>query len=290
MSTSDRTPYRGLTEGDTDENLVETAMNAGILIASPQDPETNTYTTLPRGATLVDLERLRSTPRRITADVSVVSVESFLQYHGKFRSFATIIMTNAQAALARARAQDQQLPDVHFTAHLNYHMADKPSWDSHRLTLKLLRTREWSAWTGINRRKMNQEQFTTFVRENMPDIVEPDAATLMEILERFEVREEVNFISATDVAGNNVQFMFEKTSSAAKGGVTMPKAITLAVRVFEGMDAYRVPVDLRWRLHERKLELWIDMVRFHRFERDAVATVEAQIREASGETIIQTVD
>ena len=59
---------------------------------------------------------------------------------------------------------------------------------------------------------MTQVDFARFLEENMPDVVEPDSAELLEVALTFEAKKSVEFSSGVRLANGQIQFQYDEVS------------------------------------------------------------------------------
>ena len=60
----------------------------------------------------------------------------------------------------------------------------------------------------------------------------------------------------------------------------------LGIAIHENGPAYRIPVRLRWRLHEGKAIFWYEIVRPHRFVQDAIKEIRAKVTTDTGYPVL----
>lgn len=168
-----------------------------------------------------------------------------------------------------------------FTAVFNAD-ADGPGWGDHRAAYALPLSPEWKTWAGRDSRQSKQAEFAQFIEGNLPDIIEPVGATVLEVVRTLEAKKKVSFASGIRLSNGEQQLIYEEEiqGSAQKGTLTVPEIFVLAIPVFENGEPWRVEARLRYRIGDDKsLTLWYELVRPHKIIEAAVNEVRARVAE-----------
>lgn len=256
------------------------AMEAGIALAHATDVKGDgNYALEPSGTVIFDLEKFLPAPRRLVQSVVFDDVASFVAYVNRFKQDSTTIFSAPKYGT--------------YAAILDYHKASNaPAWCSHIAKLKLQTTEEWDAWRSKNREQMDQTDFAEFLEEHCREIVEPPAATMLEIALNFEAKKDVEFRSCMRLENGQVSFVYSENvgASTRAGEVEVPSKFKIFLAVFKGQGQQFIEARLRYRLKEAKLLLWYDMIRPDKLVEDAVGDVtrlisaETQIEPLTGYT------
>lgn len=216
----------------------------------------------------VDLEELEDSPIAIRKHVTLADSLSFITYYQEFASDSTSLF---------ADLNQRQVKAV-----FDYHRPNQPGWCRHSATLQLQWSTEWKPWIENNKKHLDQEAFAEFIQMNLPDIVEPAGAELLEITQTLQAKKKVNFLSGTRLADGQNQLMYvEEVEGTAgpKGDLKIPEKIVLALRIFQGTERYRVEAFLRYRIgDDRKLKFFYQLERPERLIEDAFDQVKEQIK------------
>ncbi|TXL91625.1 DUF2303 family protein [Streptomyces sp. IB2014 016-6] len=183
----------------------------------------------------------RDTPKAKSGTTVVRDVDSFLAYFDKHSDESSEVYADVEARTV--------------TAVLDAHAAGAPRWGRHRLQLQLRETAAWRAWIGADNQLMPQERFAEFIEDNLVDLVEPTAATMLELAESFEVTTSAEFQSSQrlDSGARKFSYVEEQTGKAGhKGDITIPATLTLALSPFEGSEPYKVIARFKYRLDKAK--------------------------------------
>ena len=276
-------PYNNDSNGPTVIGDVAAALAAGGALGEPRtaiqlpDPaggEPGVYTVVPKDYEVKDLETFLPRPLRIKQDVTIQDAESFINYAKEFMTGATLIFFDVQQET--------------FVAAFEYHEISKPSWNEHTASFKPRRSVEFETWLATNRKQMTQVDFARFLEENLPDIVEPPAAELLQVALTFEAKKSVEFSSGVRLANGQIQFQYDEVvrGTAQKGTIEIPEKFVLGIPIHVNGPAYRIDVRLRWRLQEGKVVFWYELVRPHRLIEHALKEISQKIATDTGLPII----
>lgn len=204
---------------------------------------------LPQGylAHVVDLERLRAPlregPRRKAGTYQVSDVESFLAYYHKHASDSA----------------ETWVGDTQIVAVLDAH-GDDPRWEEYRLVLQLQHSPEWTRWSNASGKFASQQSFAEFMEDSAADVVQPDAATMLEVAQSLQATIKADFKSAYRTSDGQRAFRYEEQATAkagAKGELEIPERLTLRLRVFLGQQPIPVTARFRYRLSDDGLRLGV---------------------------------
>jgi uncharacterized protein YfdQ (DUF2303 family) len=172
-----------------------------------------------------------------------------------------------------------------FQVIIDYHGGNgEPGWCEHIAGFVARRSEEFKAWMLQNKKQLTQVDFARFLEDNLPDIVEPEGATLLEVALTFEAKKDVEFASGVRLQNGQIQFQYNEVirGAAQKGTLEVPEQFVLGIPIHVGGPAYRIPVRFRWRLHEGKAVFWYEIVRPHRYVEDALREIRERIGQETG--------
>jgi uncharacterized protein YfdQ (DUF2303 family) len=244
-----------------------------MMTATAQDPNPSgtftdrgiPYVLRPGDAKVEDLERLLPAPTRIKGGATLHNPESFVAYVAAFSEPGTVIFYNRDTKTFHA-ALDYHIPNSPYKA-----MSEKalpgesiPSWSSHSASLTLRETPEWKAWVANSGRKFTQVEFGRFIEEHVADI--PDGYALEAIAINLQVKKSVEFSSGQRLNNGTVQFAFSEdvSGTSCQGTMEIPLTFALVVRPFEGGETQSVLCRFCYRLQDRTLSLWYELVQVDR--------------------------
>jgi uncharacterized protein YfdQ (DUF2303 family) len=229
---------------------------------------------------LPTIPELADRPRRIKAHPKFVDAQSFIKYFTDFSdpdSSIFAVENNAQ-----------------FIAVLDYHQGQSgermecmPRWCQHQATLQLQKSEEWILWNAHNKQVKSHEDFAQFIEDNLPDIVKPAPATMLELVRTLQAKAEISCDSvARTNAGAKIHFNeVVKGVAGAAGELEIPSQFTVSIPVYIGSPKVELTAWLRYRLASGKLTLWYDLYRTAAVERAAFASVR-DIVAAATETVV----
>lgn len=174
------------------------------------------------------------------------------------------------------------------TAVLDAHTRDSARWSGHRLLLSLRKTEAWEQWLASDGKLMGQEQFAEFLEDHLPELLDPAAATMLEIAQSIQAATKVDFQSGTRLATGERQFKYvENTTAKAgqRGDLTIPETFVVGLIPFEGSEGYRLTARLRYRITDQQLRIGYKLER----PGDTLRTAFADVVTAIGEQIDQPV-
>lgn len=199
---------------------------------------------------VVDLERYRLTPDRTTGGVQLHDIESLADYVLRFADDSTTAYIDARPAVVPAI--DVLLRDD---------TSSRPSWRDHAAHLTLPWAAEWIAWNEADCSRMEQEDFARFLDAHSLSVVNPDGATLLELVLKFEETRSVRFQSSRRLASGERSLVYVD-ESATEAELRLPETIELSLPVFEAREDQRFGLSARlsYRIQNGGLMLWVELV------------------------------
>lgn len=223
---------------------------------------------------VVDLEHLLPAPRRVRGTVTFHEAGSLAAY---------VQLHDAQDGTASLWAEWR---DGRITAVLNGNAgAGKPlGWGDHRACLKLRTTPEWDRWLGRSGVMGDQTEFARHIERGALEIVDPDAATMLEIATTFEAHSTAAFRQVANLQNGARQFRFEEEVEAkgGKGQIEVPGTFVVAIAPFEGTDPYKVTAKLVYRLRDGRLGIGYELLRTDDVRRESFTQVLDGLKTQTG--------
>lgn len=278
-----------------DSKMVESLMEAGVAAAEPflitsEDEsledgrqEIAAVFTVPEGyaSVTVDMEALRAPyrggPARKTGTYVVKDVNSFLAYYLKHAEQDAEIWAAPGEVTAVLNANAGGLGSAH--------------WEDHRVLLEMQHSAEWIRWTGKSGRLQSQDMFAEFLEEGAADVVQPDMATVLEVVQSLEATTRVDFESAYRTSDGQRGFKYKETTTARagqKGDLEIPSCFVLALRVYEGQDPINVTARFRYRIIGDQLQLGIVIDRIAEILERALQDTVGRIGESIDRGMVLT--
>lgn len=170
-----------------------------------------------------------------------------------------------------------------------------PAWRQFRAEFSPTLAQEWLTWNGHNGREKlfkSTEEFAYFLEDNLPDIVEPSGAEMMQMALDFRVNQEVRYSAAQRLQDGHVEMQFqsivEGTAAGRAGTIRIPETFRIEVPVFAGVDCHIYSVDarFRYRLSQQGLVLWYELVRPHKVLELAFKDLWMEIGDGTAKDIL----
>ena len=229
----------------------------------------------------------RTHPQRRKGTAMLGDLDSFIAHVNRFKDSDSAVFANP----------DKTQPSL--TAVLDYHQAVNrdceareetalPRFGVHRAGYRFPLTAEWKAWNASNKKPMGQADFAAFVEERALDILpaptfqgelsEADQKLkaladllngkfaapekMMALSRGLAIFETAKVINATNINSGEGTITFEEEHQDSNGKkLEVPNLFCIGVPVFDGGEAYRVVVRLRYRKDGSKIAWHYDMYR-----------------------------
>jgi uncharacterized protein YfdQ (DUF2303 family) len=233
-----------VTDIDNAQTIVTTATRAAQ--GQPLDLGKVYAFNTPAGVHQIDLtgEKYKDQPTRKTGTTTVRDSAAFLTYYAKHHDADTEVYSDIER--------------LSVTAVLDANTATSARWGSHRLVLGLRTTKAWNEWTANSGKLMPQDTFAEFLETHLPDLVQPDSATMLEIAQSIQASTKGEFQSASRLQSGTRKFVFtEETNATAgqRGELEIPEVFKIAVIPFEGAVRYSVNARLKYRINRNELTI-----------------------------------
>lgn len=253
-----------------DNNTLETALQVVASRAPSHDlPDGGKLVVIPQGyrAERVD----PAMPARIKQAVTLHDLDSFITYVNRFKSGATQVFAEP-GFLAGGQAK--------VVAVLDYHEPEKADHGQHVATYLPRYSEQWQRWQKACAAGLfKQAQFAEFVEEVRADIVDPDAARLLDIVRTFKASKRVEFDSVVYQPNGDVKLAYdERTEQKGSSGV-LPEQMTLGIPVYFRGTGYKVPVFVRYRVEGGAVGFGLKIDRADVIEDAAFGELTAAVKE-----------
>lgn len=225
---------------------------------------------IPEKYKLVEFPERAPRPLRIHGTTTLHTAEAFLSFYNRFATDQSVILCN------KAKGMFQAVFDYH-------HQDGTPDWCDHRALYSCPFSLPWITWTGSSGKWMNQEEFAEFVERNLPDIIDPVGAEMLEIVLSLQARSEASFKRAVRLDNGQVQFQYheEISGSAGRDGqLTIPTSFKLGIQVLQGGAYYTVEALFRYRITTGKLTLSYELLRHDRVFDSALNDIYQMVDES----------
>jgi uncharacterized protein YfdQ (DUF2303 family) len=255
---------------DSNATAVIEAARQGV---KPQELDTSkVYHVGTEYGDVVDLERLLDNPRRRKGTYTAATVESFTDIVDRLgaEGVATTIWVTHDTPYA-------------VEAVFNDNTADAAGWGDLRVRLPLELTPEWNHWASLDGALIGQEDFAEHIESGIKELVEPEAAVMLEIAQSIHATVSATFRSAKRLADGETQMVYEEqiegSAGQQKGELKIPDVIKLAIAPFLGEDTYAVSARFRYRLGGGNLRVGYKLERPEDVILDALEQIKKRLDE-----------
>ena len=230
------------------------------------------YVVIPKDYQFKELPHLREIPPRRRGVVSLHTCESLLRY------IDTYCENKSSACVFSDRDYGSFFGILDWWGDDN----NPRSYKEDRVEFRPTSSDEWKIWRASNKKKMAHLEFANFLEDNLIDVVEPEAATLLEVARTMQATKKVEFISANRIENGDLEIIHRKVATEAtagmKGDFRVPDKIVVRLRVFLGEEPVDVPCRFRYELASGELRLWYEMLRPDRLVETAMDKIADAIR------------
>lgn len=205
-------------------------------------------------------------PARIVQSVTVQTQDSLVSYardykEGGSRFFANMDRNRIVAVLDYHAGRTDALADLG-TADAATVANVAADFGQHVATLDLPFSEEWKVWKKADGELMTTTDFARFIRENAPDIVTPDAATLIELAGDLRGLRNVKFTGEVNMNAENETFEYtDATDVHRKNGMAVPEGFVISIPVYFGGRKVELAATLRHKFDEGRLFLGVKLLR-----------------------------
>jgi uncharacterized protein YfdQ (DUF2303 family) len=164
---------------------------------------------------------------------------------------------------------------------LNDHASESEAgWRDHTVTLSLHSDSDWNLWANADNYPVSQADFAEHIEKTRHTIVEPDAATLLEIVTNFTAKRNIVFRSNVRLASGDVSLTYDEQTAAhsGPGNIEVPSEFKLMLTPYQGMPPQPIAARLRYRIESGCLRIGYSLVRPDLVRRNAF---EAALKEVS---------
>lgn len=238
---------------------IAAAIEAGKLIGNLKEiiHDGSRFVAVPKGYELRELPNVEGVPAHIREVERVGTAEAFIAYFQRFANGGSLAFVDIP------NAQFTGIIDYHWPA--NEHVPEiSPELCAHRVVFTAPETPEWQAWRKNNAQDMLQEDFAIFIEDMAPDLVEPDAATMLEVASTLQATTKVAFRRAIRLDNGQTQLQYVQQidgSAGEEGRLTIPTLIKIGVQFFRGGASYELEARFRYRMRDGNIRLRYELVR-----------------------------
>lgn len=227
------------------------------------------------GIRTIDTDKYADTPRHAEAHRVVTDAASFANYVNRHRTPGTEVYAHTNSSTVVAVIDSHQGTEA------------EPGWQKHWLTLALEKSKSWIAWEKVDGQLLDQATFADFLDDRWSDVIEPDAALMVDLATTFQAKTKVDFDSGVRMDSGEVKLTYAETVTARagqKGEITIPKKVKLALRPYVGGPIYSIWAHFRYRLQGGDVRMGFRLERPENTLDAAFADIVTDIRDGRAET------
>lgn len=257
------------------KDTVKELYGYGRAAADVKEVGNTPFVVIPNDHKVVGLAEYKDNPRaerplRVKGTAKVHDVPSFCEYFTLFHDENSRVFADEDKAT--------------ILAVLDYHGAlggGAPRWGEHRLELTFRHSKEWNEWKGKDGQRTQQMEFAEFLEDHAPDIITPDAATMLEVARDLSAKVDADFGSAIRMNNGSVQFKFSEQVKATfgSGQLEVPEQFIVSIPIYLGCDRVSITARLRYRINAGKLSFWYDLLRADNIKREAFLVARKTITD-----------
>lgn len=227
---------------------------------------------------LVSLERYLAEPLRKRGTTEVFDVASFNQVvrdHGQEGRTAIYLDRNPE------------MPAV--VAVLNGGAKSSPGWGDLRCAIRFCATPQWAKWRAIDGNMLPQGTFAEFIEDNLADIVQPAAATMLEVATAFHATLSTRFGRAMRLSSGMIELQHVESADAKVGAgqIAVPETLTLGLAPLHGSPIYQVPARFRYRIRDGELTMGVKLQRIEDLMRTVLEEVIVKIERSTDIPVLE---
>lgn len=217
-------------------------------------------------------EKWRDTPIRLQQKIQTYSIDSFLDYYNRHADEDSVIFVDTNQCI--------------FTAILDYHFRDghgtSARFGEHIAAYTCPQTEEWQSWITNNNDAMDQEQFALFIEERSREIIEPNAAQMLQIATTLKAKQGVKFKQSTRLDNGQTQFLYEEVidgHAGHNGQLSIPEKIKIQLPIFKLGAQYKLEARFRYRITPSGLKMWYTLINPHTSHDDCINDIVEACKE-----------
>lgn len=228
---------------------------------------------MPNDVRLASTIHLLDDAPRQTGTIGAESLESLVDYVARHSEKASAIFASAN--------------NHNITGVMDWHSDDLDygGFGRHQASLPLQFSEQWKAWAKINGQNLQQKSLAEFIEEYLGDIVEPDAAAVLEAVLTLSGKKSVNYKNATRLANGDVSLVWEETTESKAGqtgDLKVPSELKLRLPVYAGCEeetTFEIRTMFRYNIHDGALTFQLKMLGIERIREMAFEAVYESLVE-----------
>ena len=188
---------------------------------------------------VASLEEYQQQPNRLRSNIVFHQLESFAKY------------VKSHSADAEAIRKDFVTKEGMFLTLFDFGNRVVPGFGDDKASYAPSYSRQWLTWMGRHFKSLKQSEFATFIDDNKDDVIEPNTADLIRIIENIEGHTTATFQSTARASNGSVRLSYTESTEVRGGQTTdagamdIPKEFKIVVPVFNGGAPFTMTVRLK---------------------------------------------
>ena len=261
-------------------DAVKHLLAAGAAQVETKNIGGKTFAIVPDGYNHRDLEQYMPVPVRKRGAIITSDSDSFISYLLKHKEDDKSVV---YAAI------DSEKSYCSLVAVIDDHAEFSAQWRGHTCTFTPRMAVEWGRWIGLDRKKMSQSDFATWLEDNLPDIATvpnmPTGAEILAMALGFEANSDKKLRSKINLQSGGFSFEYvDKENDATRTTMQVFDRFTIGIPVFDGSgNAYPVEARLKYRPQDGgSVTFWYELIRPDLVFKTAVADEVEAIKTRTG--------
>jgi uncharacterized protein YfdQ (DUF2303 family) len=213
-------------------------------------------------------QEFNDSPYRVAGERTVADLDSFLA--------ELVRRPLGDAGTLWGKAQSGRL-----TAVYNDHTDVDAGWRDDKLILALTADEDWQTWHNLSGKFFRQQEFGDKIEELLHTVVNPDQASLLEIIDSVRASTRGEFESAIERSNGGQKLVYKQehnVKAGRTGQLEVPRTVTLELRPWEGHpETYEVSAYFRTQVSEGALALAIKLKPTRQIVRAAWTTLTTAV-------------
>jgi uncharacterized protein YfdQ (DUF2303 family) len=199
-----------------------------------------------------DLEKYLEEPNRARGNATVHTPDDFIALVNRIGNLeATTVWANVNTGAVTALIND----------HADW---ERPGWRDHTARLALQQDEDWKRWMQRDNTLCTQAEFSEFIEDVYDTVVDPDAATMLEVSRTMRAATRVQFSQSVRLDNGDVQLTYEETTESKagqKGQLEVPERVSVRLSPWRGVEPRVMEARLRWRIQDGQLRIGYRILR-----------------------------
>ena len=227
---------------DAPTNYLDAALKAAALgmVTPITGPEGRKFLLRPGDFAIQELPDASRLGPFAKAQIEVDDRPSLSNYANRFCTARSIIVADIDKGTISVKV------DYHSESDRTADEASMPGAGVHSATLVLRPSEEYKRWDAIEGQLLPQGDFARFLEENAVDILDPDAATMIEISRDMEATSGQKYTSSVRLDNGDRRVTFE-SETRARSDLRIPQRFSLSIPLWHGEEPVEINALFRWR-------------------------------------------